>query len=125
MGRRKRGEEPQMRFHAHSGQARVRINGQVIYLGPWDSPEAKQHYHRIVAEWHATGEASTATSAAPRARRRIAASPREPAAGGRRTGPHASAHRADHRGGVRTLGRTLRQEVHQARRHEVEQHPRM
>lgn len=69
MGRRKRGEEPQMRFHAHSGQARVRINGKVIYLGPWDSPEAKQHYHRIVAEWHATGEASTATSPMPRARR--------------------------------------------------------
>jgi hypothetical protein len=36
MGRRKRGEEPQMRFHAHSGQARVRINGEVIYLGPCD-----------------------------------------------------------------------------------------
>lgn len=32
MGRRKRGEELQMRFHAHSGQARVRIIGEVIYL---------------------------------------------------------------------------------------------
>jgi integrase len=55
MGRRKSGEEPQMRFHSHSGQARVRINGKVIYLGPWDSTEAKTAYHRIVAEWHATG----------------------------------------------------------------------
>ena len=62
MGRRKRGEEPQMRFHAHSGQARVRVNGKVIYLGAWDSPEAKERYHRIVAEWHSTGTASTATS---------------------------------------------------------------
>jgi integrase len=52
MGRRKRGEEPQMRFHAHSGQARVRIDGEVIYLGPWDSQEARAKYHRLVAEWH-------------------------------------------------------------------------
>jgi integrase len=57
MGRRKRGEEPQMRFHAHSGQARVRVNGKVIYLGRWDSAEAKTAFHRIVAEWHATGGA--------------------------------------------------------------------
>jgi len=52
MGRRKRGEEPQMRFHAHSGQARVRIDGKVIYLGPWDLPEAKARYHRLLVEWH-------------------------------------------------------------------------
>lgn len=61
MGRRKNGDEPQMRFHAHSGQARVRINGKVIYLGPWDSPEAKERYHRIVAEWHATGTVAAPT----------------------------------------------------------------
>jgi hypothetical protein len=75
MGRRKRGEEPQMRCHAHSGQARVRINGEVIYLGPWDSPEAKERYHRIVAEWHATGEATAPTSPPPRARRAPTAAP--------------------------------------------------
>ncbi len=68
MGRRKRGEEPQMRFHSHSGQARVRINGQVIYLGPWDSPEAKERYHRIVAEWHATGTVSVSQPQPPQAR---------------------------------------------------------
>ena len=50
MGRRKRGEEPQMRFHSHSGQARVRIDGKVIYLGPWDTPEAKANYHRLLVE---------------------------------------------------------------------------
>jgi integrase len=77
MGRRKRGEEPQMRFHSHSGQARVRVNGKVIYLGPWDSPEAKGRYHRIVAEWHATGTASVPTSPAPRSRR--APPPAQPA----------------------------------------------
>jgi len=52
MGRRKSGEEPQMRFHSHSGQARVRVDGKVIYLGPWDSPEAKANYHRLLVEWH-------------------------------------------------------------------------
>jgi hypothetical protein len=52
MGRRKRGEEPQMRFHSHSGQARVRVDGKVIYLGPWDSPEAMANYHRLLVEWH-------------------------------------------------------------------------
>ena len=52
MGRRRRGQEPQMRYHAHSGQARVRVYGRVIYLGPWDSPEAKAKYHRLLVEWH-------------------------------------------------------------------------
>lgn len=62
MGRRRNGVEPQMRYHAHSGQARVRINGKVIYLGPWDSPEAKEKYHRLVAEWHGTGQVTTPTA---------------------------------------------------------------
>jgi integrase len=41
-----------MRYHAHSGQARVRLYGKVIYLGPWDSAEAKEKYHRLLVEWH-------------------------------------------------------------------------
>jgi len=52
MGRRRSGDEPQMRFHAHSGQALVRINGKVIYLGPWDSQEARSKYHRLLVQWH-------------------------------------------------------------------------
>jgi len=47
MGRSKNGEAPQVRLHAHSGQARVRINGKVIYLGQYGSPEANAAYHRI------------------------------------------------------------------------------
>lgn len=62
MGRRRRGEEPQMRFHAHSGQALVRINGKVIYLGPWDSQEAKAHYHRLLAAWHVEHPQGTKTA---------------------------------------------------------------
>jgi len=76
MGRRKNGEAPQIRFHAHSGQARVRINGQVIYLGRFGSPEANAAYHRLLAEWHATSGNVTVPEAAPapsRRRRRPAA----------------------------------------------------
>ena len=61
MGRRKIGEQPQVRFHAHSGQARVRINGKVIYLGPWDSPEANAKYHALLAEWHSSGGTISST----------------------------------------------------------------
>jgi integrase len=61
MGRRKTGEQPQLRFHAHSGQARVRINGKVIYLGPWDSPEANAGYHALLAEWHSSGGTISST----------------------------------------------------------------
>ncbi len=53
MGRRRSGAEPQMRFHAPSGQARVRIDGKAIYLGRWDSQEAQEKYHRLLVEWHA------------------------------------------------------------------------
>ena len=66
MGRRKRGEEPQMRFHSHSGQARVRIDGKVIYLGPWDSAEAKANYHRLLVEWHGRAADEPAATPPPR-----------------------------------------------------------
>ena len=70
MGRRKNGEAPQIRFHAHSGQARVRINGQVVYLGRYGSPEANAAYHRLLAEWHANGGNVVAPEAVPTPRRR-------------------------------------------------------
>ena len=70
MGRRKSGEAPQIRFHAHSGQARVRINGRVIYLGRYGSPEAHAAFHRLLAEWHATSGNVVVPEAAPTPRRR-------------------------------------------------------
>jgi len=72
MGRRKSGEAPQVRFHAHSGQARVRINGKVIYLGPYGSPEANAAYHRLLAEWHANAGTVVVpeSTAVPKRRRR-------------------------------------------------------
>lgn len=71
MGRRRSGAEPQMRFHAPSGQARVRIGGKAIYLGRWDSQEAQEKYHRLLVEWHAerrTTEVVIQPAAAPKAR---------------------------------------------------------
>lgn len=48
MGRRKRGELPQMRLHKHSGQAMVTLNGQTQYLGPFGSQEAQLNYERFI-----------------------------------------------------------------------------
>ena len=38
-------------LHKPTGQARVRINGRDFYLGKYDSPESRQKYHQLVAEW--------------------------------------------------------------------------
>jgi integrase len=72
MGRRRKDAEPEMRFHAHSGQARVRVDGKVIYLGPWDSPEAKEQFHRLLAEWHAGNSVAAERPKATRRRRALA-----------------------------------------------------
>ena len=42
---------PSYRLHKASGQARVIISGEHIYLGKYGIPESKEKYHRIVAEW--------------------------------------------------------------------------
>jgi integrase len=42
--------------HPASGQARVRVNGRDIYLGPYGSSESKQAYARFIAENFANGE---------------------------------------------------------------------
>lgn len=41
---------PAYRLHS-SGQARVTINGKAFYLGEYDSPESKNEYARIIAEY--------------------------------------------------------------------------
>ena len=41
--------------HKPSGQARVRINGEDIYLGKWGSPQAEEKYRRTVAEYLQNG----------------------------------------------------------------------
>ena len=47
--------------HPASGQARVRVNGHDIYLGPYGSPESKQAYARFIAENVGNGQAPTIT----------------------------------------------------------------
>ena len=46
---------PSYRLHKPSGQARVIIDGQHIYLGKFDTPESREKYHRLVAERLASG----------------------------------------------------------------------
>jgi hypothetical protein len=51
MGRNPKHLLPQMRLHAQSGHARVRINGKAYWLGRFGSPEAKAAYDRLIAEY--------------------------------------------------------------------------
>jgi hypothetical protein len=41
---------PTYRRHS-SGQARVTLNGKDHLLGPYGSPETKEAYRRLIAEW--------------------------------------------------------------------------
>src|SRR5262245_32601021 len=58
MGRRRKGEPPRYRLHKHSGQAVVSLpRGDGTYrdvlLGPYDTPESRLEYARVIAEWEA------------------------------------------------------------------------
>jgi len=60
MGRRRKGEPPRYRFHKQSGQAVVSLpRGDGTYhdvlLGPFDTPESRLEYARVIAEWEANG----------------------------------------------------------------------
>lgn len=46
---------PKYRHHKGSGQALVELNKRRIYLGAFGSPESKQRYERLVAEWLMNG----------------------------------------------------------------------
>ncbi len=49
------GRFPKYRLHRHSGQAVVTLNGGDQYLGPFDSPESKVRYDRLIGKWLAHG----------------------------------------------------------------------
>ncbi len=51
MGRAKK--EPAYLKHQGSGQARVRVDGRDVYLGPFGSPESKKKYREVLQKWHA------------------------------------------------------------------------
>jgi integrase len=46
---------PRLQHHRASGQARVRLAGRDLYLGPYGTPEARERYDRLIAEWLAAG----------------------------------------------------------------------
>lgn len=47
---RPRNASPSYLRHRQSGQARVRINGAEVLLGPYGSKKSWEKYHRLVAE---------------------------------------------------------------------------
>ena len=44
-------QQPKYALHKATGQARVRINGKSIYLGPYGSEESRRRYDEIVADY--------------------------------------------------------------------------
>lgn len=46
-------KKPAYTLHKPSGQARVRIKGKDHYLGVFDSPESRDRYDELIAEWFA------------------------------------------------------------------------
>lgn len=43
--------KPSCLHHKATGQARVRIDGKDIYLGPYGSPESRERYDDLMSEW--------------------------------------------------------------------------
>lgn len=50
-------QTPSYLLHKPTGQARVRINGHDHYLGQYGSPESRERYDDLVAEWFARNSA--------------------------------------------------------------------
>jgi integrase len=46
---------PSYRLHKSSGQAVLTLSGHDFYLGPWNTPQSRAEYDRLVAEWLANG----------------------------------------------------------------------
>jgi len=57
----KRRRSPAYSFHKATGQARVRIHGKDIYLGPYDSAESRDRYDDLIAEWRIKNTADSYT----------------------------------------------------------------
>lgn len=64
MGRRKKGQPPQMRHNKNHGSAYVEINGERTELGPWGSPEAARAFRNVISAWERAQMAQPATHAA-------------------------------------------------------------
>lgn len=49
-----------------SGQARIQVNGKVLYLGVFGSPESHLRYQQVLADWHAQQTAPVQLPQTPR-----------------------------------------------------------
>ena len=59
------GHVPAYRLHKPSGQARVIVNGEHVYLGRHGSPESREKYARIIAELASAGGGQRRAPSAP------------------------------------------------------------
>jgi hypothetical protein len=50
--------DPKYRHYKPKNLGVVRINGHDEYLGRYNSPESRERYHRLIAEWIANGRQS-------------------------------------------------------------------
>jgi hypothetical protein len=56
---------PSNRLHKPSGQTRVIVPGEHIYLGKYGSPESQEKYARVIAELAASPERPPASGIQP------------------------------------------------------------
>ena len=47
----RRKKKPSYSLHKPTGQAYARLNGKVVYLGKYGTPESKDRYDEVVAAW--------------------------------------------------------------------------
>lgn len=59
----RRKNPPSYRHHKPTGQGVVTLNGKDFYLGKFGTPESKQAYDRMIAEWLASGRQLVAVAA--------------------------------------------------------------
>jgi integrase len=60
---------PSYRLYRRTGQAVVTLSGKDHYLGKYDSPESREKYDRLVAEWVLSGRRPAIPTAATAAKR--------------------------------------------------------
>ncbi len=53
---------PNLRLHKPTGQGVVTLSGKDFYLGRYDSPDARQRYAKLLAEWEATNRSVSLAS---------------------------------------------------------------
>ncbi len=58
---------PKYRHYKPKNLGVVRIDGRDHYLGRFGSPESREKYCKLIAEWYATGKVGTATQGAGQA----------------------------------------------------------